>query len=198
MGITLESASRGGYPAAMRASLSLGLWVTAGLLIGCGARPPVDPEADEPYLDERVPSDLPWAQPVDGCRADGRVVAHGSTYRASDGCNTCECTPSGPMCTKMRCPDTPPTVRFGPGSAVPGPEAMMILGNAASRAQQTKGLVVVIGRATAAEWRADRETARRRAISVAARLRALGVDKTRLRITTDREDRSEAFVRFDE
>lgn len=190
----LESASGAGYSARMRALAWLGL----ALLVGCGAKPPVDPNADEPYIEEPVPSDLPWAQPVDGCRVEGRVLAHGSKYRASDGCNTCECTPSGPMCTKMRCPDAPPRVSFPHGSAVPGPEAMMILGNAAATAMKTSGLVVVIGRATGDEWRADSGTAKRRAISVAARLRALGVPKERLRVTTDREDSAEAFVRFDQ
>lgn len=196
MVIPLESASPEGYPGRMRRLQSAAL--ALGSLAGCGAQPPVDPEADEPYVEQPVASDLPWAAPADGCRVDGQVVAHGTKYRASDGCNTCECTPTGPMCTKILCPDAPPRVGFAFGSAVPGPEAMMTLGDAAATAMRSTGLVIVVGRATGDEWRTDGETAKRRAISVAARLRSLGVPKDRLRVTTDREDRAEAFIRFDQ
>lgn len=179
----------------MRTLLCLALCVSG--LVACGAQPPPEPGIDDPVLDTPLPSDLPGAIPLDGCRApDGTVVAPGASYR--DACNTCECTSEGPMCTKMRCPEqaAAPTVRFARGSAVPGPEAMMTLGNAASAAMQAKGLVVVIGRATSAEYRADDELPRRRAISMAARLRALGVPKDRLRITTDGTDEATAFIRI--
>jgi outer membrane protein OmpA-like peptidoglycan-associated protein len=165
--------------------------------VACGAQQPVEPGIDDPVIEVPVPSDLPNAAPIDGCRTpDGTVVGHGASYK--DRCNTCECTPTGPMCTKMRCPDqaSAPVIRFSPGSAVPGPEAMMTLGNAASAAMQAKGLVVVVGRATSAEYRADDELPRRRAISMAARLRALGVPKDRLRITTDGTDEAAAFIRI--
>lgn len=164
----------------------------------CGAPQPVEPGIDDPVISTPVPSDLPGAQPIDGCRAGNQAHGYGAKYTAADGCNTCECTPNGPMCTKMRCPDAPPVVRFTPGSAVPGPDAMMVLASAAARAGQTKGLVVVIGRSTPAEHQNDGELARRRAISIAARLRALGVEKGRLRITVDQARDSVAFIRFDQ
>ena len=164
----------------------------------CGAPQPVEPGIDDPVIETPVPSDLPGARPIDGCRAGDQVHAYGAKYRSTDGCNTCECTPNGPMCTKMRCPEAPPVVQFVPGSAVPGADAMMILGDAAARANQTTGLVVVVGRSTPAEHARDGELARRRAISIAARLRALGVDKGRLRITVDQANAAVAFIRFDQ
>lgn len=178
-------------------SLTLSL-VVAMFAWACGASQPLEPGIDDPVISTPVPSDLPGAQPIDGCRAGDQVHGYGAKYKSADGCNTCECTPNGPMCTKMRCPDAPPVVRFVPGSAVPGPEAMMILGNAASRANQVGGLVVVIGRSTPAEHQSDGDLARRRAISIAARLRALGVEKGRLRITVDQTNDAVAFIRFDQ
>lgn len=180
----------------MHAYSSILFSVLAVFALACGAPQPVEPGIDDPVIDTPVPSDLPGAQPIDGCRASDQVHGHGAKYQAVDGCNTCECTPNGPMCTKMRCPDAPPIVRFTPGSAVPGPEAMMILASAASKARQTSGLVIVIGRSTPAEHQTDGELARRRAISIAARLRALGVEKGRLRITVDQAQESVAFIRF--
>lgn len=166
--------------------------------MACGAQQPVEPGIDDPVIEVPVPSDLPGAAPIEGCRtSEGTVVPSGASYK--DSCNTCECTPTGPMCTKMRCPDqasAAPIIRFTPGSAVPGPDAMMTLGNAASSAMQSTGLVVVVGRATSAEYQADGDLPRRRAISMAARLRALGVPKNRLRITTDGTDEAAAFIRI--
>ncbi|MEZ4470693.1 MAG: hypothetical protein R3F60_07830 [bacterium] len=140
----------------------------------CGSRPPPHPD-DEPVLRQPVVA----ADGASACVLGATTHALGARFEADDGCNTCTCTADGVQCTKMAC-DAPTghrfVVRFPRGSAVPDPDAVMVLGTIARALRGTpEDAVVVQGYATAVERRADGGLALRRAESAAARLRSLGV-----------------------
>ncbi|MEZ4468410.1 MAG: hypothetical protein R3F43_29235 [bacterium] len=99
------------------------------------------------------------ADGASACVLGATTHALGARFEADDGCNTCTCTADGVQCTKMAC-DAPTghrfVVRFPRGSAVPDPDAVMVLGTIARALRSTpEDAVVVQGYATAVERRAD-------------------------------------------
>ena len=54
------------------------------------------------------------------CELDGKKYAVGETFRSSDGCNTCSCSPQLTVnCTLMACSVTPPAFSASPSATIP-------------------------------------------------------------------------------